>query len=346
MKIAIDCRMYGMSGIGTYLRGILPNLIEDKNNYILIGEEKKLNEFLHYPNVKILNCDIPIFSLKEFFLFPLKEINSCDLYYTPNFNIPLGLKIPIYLTIHDMIFWDIPEITGIIGRMIRKLYYKLAYSKANKIFTVSNFSKKRIEKNLGKKRYIKVTYTGISEKFLSKEFFLKKKYILYVGNIKKHKGLKVLLCSFLKLNKKFKDIKLIIVGEQNNFKSKDKEITNIFMNRNENIIFTGYINDDELKRIIGEAKLLIQPSIYEGFGLPPLEAITLGTPALISNIPVFKEIYSNVKGVYFFKNQNVDSLAKEMEEILLKSNIEFEKVDKKYNFREVANRILEEINQV
>lgn len=121
-KIAIDCRMINNSGIGTYLREILPYLLETQNQFLLIGNREKLKEFLEYKNVELLECDIKIFSLEELFFFPVKPINQCDIYYSPNFNIALGIKIPIYLTIHDVIFLDMPELTSKLGYIVRKFY--------------------------------------------------------------------------------------------------------------------------------------------------------------------------------------------------------------------------------
>ena len=311
-KIAIDCRMINNSGIGTYLREILPYLLGTQNKFLLIGNKEKLKEFLKYKNIELLECDIKVFSLQELFLFPVNKINQCDIYYSPNFNISLGIKVPIYLTIHDVIFFDMPELTSKLGGILRKIYYKLAYKKAEKIFTVSNFSKKRIEEHLGKEKKIIVTYNGVSKYILEKhnEEYIKKDYIIYVGNIKKHKGLKILLEAFKLIKETDKTLKLVIVGNQNNFRTKDKEVIELLENRNlhGDIIFTGYVDNKELKKLIAEAKILVQPSLYEGFGIPPLEALVLGTNILISDIEVFKELYSDI-GDIFFKINSKDELS-------------------------------------
>lgn len=305
-KIAIDCRMINNSGIGTYLREILPYLLETQNKFLLIGNKEKLKEFLKYENTELLECNTKIFSLRELFLFPIKRINQCDIYYSPNFNIALGIKIPKYLTIHDVIFLDMPELTSKLGYIIRKFYYKLAYKKSEKIFTVSNFSKKRIEEHLGKEKKIIVTYNGVSKYILEKtdENYTEKDYIIFVGNIKKHKGLKVLLEAFKLIKRINKTLKLVIVGNQNNFRTKDKEVIKLLEDKtlHKDIIFTGYIDNEELKKLIVEAKILIQPSLYEGFGIPPLEALALGTNILISDIEVFKELYSDVGDIFFKPN--------------------------------------------
>lgn len=344
MKIAIDCRMYNSSGIGTYIREILPYMVATENKFLLIGRKSELEEYKNLMNVQIQECDIPIFSPKEVFLFPTKKINECDIFYTPNYNIPGGIKIPIYSTIHDVIFLDMPELTSKLGYLIRKIFYKRAYDLSKVIFTVSNFSKKRIEYHLGNKKKIVVTYNGISKHILGDDgvIYEKKDYIIFVGNIKKHKGLKTLLLAYEEAKKEGLMSNLVIVGNQNNFKTKDEEVIEILKKlKDEGIVFTGHIDNKKLKKLIAEARVLVQPSLYEGFGIPPLEALALGTPIIISDIEVFEEIYKDLT-VQFFKCNNQKDLKEK-----LKS---FEKVSKKlyynkekFNYKECSERIKKEV---
>ena len=331
-KIAIDCRMINNSGIGTYLREILPYLLETQNQFLLIGNREKLKEFLEYKNVELLECDIKIFSLEELFFFPVKPINQCDIYYSPNFNIALGIKIPIYLTIHDVIFLDMPELTS-----------KLGY-----IVTVSNFSKKRIEEHLGREKKIVVTYNGISKYILKKsdEKYIKKDYIIFVGNIKKHKGLKILLEAFKLVKKEDKKLKLVIVGNQNNFRTKDKEVIELLEDRNLNkdIIFTGYVDNKELKKLIAEARILVQPSLYEGFGIPPLEALALGTNVIVSDIEVFREVYTQMN-IIFFKLNDKNDLSKKIlsYNLIVENRLKNEEILEKYSYFNVSQIIQGEL---
>ena len=347
-KIAIDCRMINNSGIGTYLREILPYLLETENQFLLIGNREKLKEFLEYKNVELLEYDIKTFSIKELFFFPVKSINQCDIYYSPNFNIALGINIPIYLTIHDVIFLDMPELTSKLGYIVRKFYYKLAYKKAKKIFTVSNFSKKRIEEHLGREKEIIVTYNGISKYILKKsdEKYIKKDYKIFVGNIKKHKGLKILLEAFKLVKKEDKKLKLVIVGNQNNFRTKDKEVIKLLEDKklNKDIVFTGYVGNKELKKLIAEARILVQPSLYEGFGIPPLEALALGTNVIVSDIETFREIYIK-RQVIFFKLNDKNNLSKKiLNNYLVEQNkLKNKKIIEKYSYFNVSQIIQGEL---
>lgn len=314
MKIAIDCRMLNSGGVGTYLESLLPFFV-NKFDCLLFGKIELLQK-LNLQKVELYNCNISCFSIKELLTFDkplLQKINSCDVYYSPYFNIPSKIKIPVLSTIHDIVFLDI-NLTSKIGTLARKFFYQRAINKSCTIFTVSNFSKERIQKKLHtKKTPIVVTYNSVPQWFLDyakQSKNNKKANLLYVGNIKKHKGLHTLLDAFCKIQKQGFTEKLIIVGNKDNFRTTD----NSFIKNIENIKqieFTGRIDDLELAKLYASSKLLIQPSLYEGFGMPPLEALYCGTNVLISDIEIFKEIYEKFP-VTYFSVEDSDDLAKKI----------------------------------
>lgn len=316
MKIAIDCRMIGSGGIGSYLTALLPFFI---NNYecLLIGSKDKIESFVS-EKTTLLYCDITTFSIKESLFFPtkyLKEINKCDIYYTPYCNIPSGIKIPIYSTIHDVVFLDIPGLAGKLGTFIRKCFYQHAINVSKSIFTVSKFSEERIKYHLNiKNKPIVVTYNAVPDWFYDdvNKSIQKENFILFVGNIKQHKGLHYLLEALEIVLSSGLNTKLKIVGNAENFRTKDNSIwQEIEKLPNNTIEFTGRISDSQLKKLYSSANLLIQPSLYEGFGMPPMEALICGTNVVISNIPVFTEIYKDFP-VTFFNVKDSKDLAEKI----------------------------------
>nr|MCR4821268.1 glycosyltransferase family 4 protein [Treponema sp.] len=293
------------------------------------------------------------FSLRETFSFPpevLDRINKFDFYFNTYCNIPYGINIPIFSTIHDVVFLDVKELTGFAGRLGRKFFYQRAINYSKGIFTVSNFSKERIQAQLHCKKEIQVVYNG-APSYLSKPFeedIQKKDQILFVGNIKKHKGLSILLDAFIaarKASDSFKS-KLLIVGNADNFRTGDDETAVRLKNLSETedfIQFTGRISNEELKSVYAQSKFLVQPSLYEGFGMPPLEAMTVGTPALISDIPVFQEIYSDL-AVTFFQSGNAENLAEKLLEMSSKVDkneisIDLSSIAEKYSYKKSADII-------
>lgn len=303
MKIAVDIRMSGKSGIGAFIDSMLPTL--------KAGAE-----------IVQINPDIKPFSLKEMFFFPredLKKINECDAYFTPYCNIPGrifsgGIKVPIFSTIHDVIFLDLP-LAGKVGTLLRKIMYQRAINKSREIFTVSEFSKGRILANLKCKKPITVVYSGVPlYNEGPQESVPKTDTIIFVGNIKAHKGIKTLIPAFIKARELLPAPlpTLLIVGSKENFRTSDTELDAMIKGAEKNgIQFTGFVPDPKLKELIAQARLLVQPSLYEGFGVPPLQALYSGTRAVISDIPVFREIYAKLPAIYF-KADDAEDLAQKI----------------------------------
>jgi glycosyltransferase involved in cell wall biosynthesis len=341
--------MINANGIGAYLRGCLPWFLQSGNEFLLLGKTAQLFSFAS--NAKIIECDIKPFSIKELFFFPFKttrKINKADLFFSPFFNIPSGIKIPLFTAIHDIIFPDMPENVSKIGLAVRMWFYRRAYKKSQKIFTVSEFSKSRIEHYLGKTKPVIVTHSAIQPMFLEYRANAlnrqKTKTIVFIGNIKKHKGLDYLLDAFLLAKNEGLPHKLIIIGSKENFRSADNLILQkINAISSDAISFTGFISDEQLMEHLSTASLLVQPSLYEGFGLPPLEAMVLGTHALISDIPVFKEIYADYP-VTFFRAGDTTDLKEKMMKLLYNQTANTislpENLFEKYTFQKTSSIIM------
>ncbi|HIZ63089.1 MAG TPA: glycosyltransferase family 4 protein [Firmicutes bacterium] len=335
MKIAIDCRYLGKSGIGRVCQGILDHLDYNEHEYFLIGNEEKLRAYS--PAYIIPNDENP-FSLKGLSSFP-KMINQfCDCIIIPNFIIPYGIRIPVYSVMHDLIFLDLPKITtkGFLDYRIKKMLLKRCMKKSVRIACVSGFTKSRCEHYFPKyagKCY--VNYIGLSEEVLNFDTsgIEKTNSIIYVGNVKPHKGLKTLIDAFHMLPKGMYRLK--IIGEKEGFLvgMKEEDL------QSDDVIFTGRLSDDQLLREIASAKFLVQPSLYEGFGLPPLEALYLGTQPIISDIPVFKEVYGDLP-VIFFKTKD----AKDLENVLIRAQrVSFTAISEftqKYHYQNFAKRLI------
>lgn len=345
MKLAIDARYIGKSGIGSFIEGVLQNILEShkENSYLVILSDK--NIILNYDNCEVLYTDIAPFTLKELFCFPVKEINKCDAFFTPYINIPYGIKVPIYSTIHDVIFLDIKDLVSKIGYIVRKLYIWRAIRMSKAIFTVSEFSKGRILHHFHVNKDIIVVYNGISKAVLNYKIQGEKKnYILFVGNVKRHKGIDILLKAYKEAKQQGFEFKLVIVGEYKNFRT-SAHISDL-LNDND-IFFTGHVSDSDLCKYISEAHRLVLPSRYEGFGIPPLEALYLGTEVLISDISVFKEIYKNLPVSYFQSESINDLTAKILKD---KKNISDiiplrKQINSLYSYSQVSKKIIKYINQ-
>lgn len=203
---------------------------------------------------------------------------------------PLVKKNQI-VTIHDVAVCDIPYAYSKSFRIWYKFMYRVLTSRVKKIFTVSEFSKKRLNEyfNIPLERIV-VTYNGIDhmknikfdKNIFSKFNIEKNNYVLAVSSLNPSKNFRLIL-ETAKISPEFN---FVIAGGTNSniFKEQGLEITS-------NVKFIGYVNDEELVALYKYASCFVYPSIYEGFGIPPLEAMYFNCPVIVSDIEVFKEIY-------------------------------------------------------
>jgi len=321
--------MINHSGIGVYITHFT-NFLISTNQYhiILIGETRLLLKKIQLQNnTRIIENDFPIYSIKEQFLMPF-VIPMCDVFWSPHYNItvfPIRAKKTI-LTIPDIAHISMANFLGF--NFVKKLYSNLVLyvglQKADLITTISGFSKAEICNFHNVDKKIKVIHLGIdhyyfqpikSDSLLSNvksKYNLPEKYILFVGNVKPNKNLKTLVLAFEKLIETNPDIFLVIVGKKEGFITEDTGLFELISQNPilaQNIYFTGYVNTEDLPAIYQLAHIFAFPSLYEGFGFPPLEAMAMGTPVVASSVTSIPEICGDGV-IYFDPNDPKDLLSK------------------------------------
>jgi len=165
-------------------------------------------------------------------------------------------------------------------------------------------------------------------------------YLLYVGNAYPHKNLERLILAFKKISKEKKNLKLVLVGELDYFYKRLQED----FNKVKNVIFTDFVSDKELASLYQNATLYIFPSLYEGFGLPPLEAMAYNLPVISSNASCLPEILG--QAAVYFNPENVDDIASKIRLVLddkeLQQNLilQGKKQMEKYSWDKMGKEIL------
>lgn len=344
MKIAIDCRLIGQSGIGTFIENILGEIVKHtEHQFVLIGNPEVLKTYSTFENCEIVTCTYKSFSLKELFCFPTSIVNKCDAFFTPNFNIPVGIKTPISCTIHDIVFFDTENFGSSLERLIISQYIARALKISTNVFTVSNFSKSRIEERFPIRNDLHVIYNVISNKLkkykLNHKEVTKREGIVYLGNLKKHKGIDILLDAYSKLLADGIKKPLTIIGKLN-FRTKDDTILPKVKKFGNLIHVESNASDEDVYRIISHSEVLVSPSLYEGFGLPPLEALYLDTPVIVSDIPVYKEIYNSLPVTYFKTGNSLDLYSK-LKDSPRKIDVDVaDNIDEQYNIKSITQTLL------
>lgn len=365
-KIAIDCRLFGASGIGTFIENIVRTMAADSSlRLTLIGDSRRLRKYDRRSNCTIVDCHHKVFSFNELLRFPINAVNCCDVFFTPNFNIPMGIRVPIFSMVHDIVFFDTKSFGTRMHRMIIKWYIRRALRISHTVFTVSQFSRGRIQKFFNIKADIQVIYNGVSSEL--KEYAVsvpptdtKKSGIVFLGNLKKHKGIRTLLCAHSRLANEGMHMPLTIIGNIN-FRTRDNELIKLLSNRTKSdeasIQLVSNATNRDAYSLISQAEVLVSPSLYEGFGLPPLEALYLGTRVIISDIPVYKEVYDELRHnglpITFFHAGDADNLYEKIKKLKDVNSsgssqsvtLSRQLIDERYNFERIAKLIVAYIYQ-
>lgn len=390
MKIGIDARFYGPvgKGLGRYTQEVVDNIIKISDaddrvifNYVIFLSPANFDEFIcESEKVKKVRLDIGWYGFKEQLLMPFYIWREhLDLMHFPHFNVPILTPVKFIVTIHDLILTHFPTVRATtlspLKYKFKDFFYRLVILnvvfRAKKIITVSEFTKNDLIKQFKvRPSKIIVTYEGVANLakgrdslFIAKldnqeileHYNIPQNFLLYVGNAYPHKNLDFLLNTFNHLRKERPELYLVLVGKNDFFYSKIKELArrlNLWQpnNSNNSVIFPGYVPDAQLEVLYQEARLYIFPSLYEGFGLPPLEAMAKSCPVLSSDRSSLPEVLGSA-AVYFNPQDEKDALTK-INLLLDNENIRQEYINKgldqakKYNWWECASETLNVYKQV
>jgi glycosyltransferase involved in cell wall biosynthesis len=328
--ITIDARMIESSGIGTYIQNLVPLLIRNQPNYSfsLIGD---LNKFYKHSwtsgdNIELISASSPIYSIREQFDILQKIPKRTDLLWVPHYNIPVLYRGKLMVTVHDLLHLAMPQfVQGFHRRYYAKFMFGMLAKRAEKVVTVSNFTKGELSKytSIPVDKVI-VASLGVNEKWYHIEKRNKpneRPYILFVGNVKPHKNLSRLIRAFENKIDEFPH-DLIIVGAREGLRTTDIDAERIASTLKDRVLFTGSISEEKLEQYYAYADLLAFPSLYEGFGLPPLEAMACGCPVLSSNKASLPEVCG--EAVLYCDPDSVDSIAEKLTAILGNVNLRAE----------------------
>ena len=303
----LDCRMLQGSGISTYLMGLIR--IYKKNydlniSYLVKNYTRVISNAPDYSNQFRFKSNI--YSLHEQIFYP-SILNSNDILHVPHYNAPLRFPGKLVITVHDLCHLVMKEFfKGPAKRFYSSIFMRQVLKISSVIITPSHFTKREIFKyfNIDPKK-ITVIHNGLDPHFYPRTINEQKtaqkangfpcSYLLYVGNIKRHKNIKRLIQGYYKAWKQKSDLpKLFIVGQSDQGYDPYLEATSEYDEVNpdfENqVIFKGYVPYEDLPALYSGADAFIFPSLYEGFGFPPLEAMACGTPVIASNNSSLPEV--------------------------------------------------------
>lgn len=317
MNITIDARLYGLenAGLGRYVMKLIENLvnIDKRNKYSVLLRKKYFDELRLPVNWTKVLAEFRHYSFAEQVKLPkLISKTNPDLVHFPHFNVPVSFRGKFVVTIHDMLMHRMKgqdtTTQSLPAFLIKRLGYKYVFRKAVKdsirIIVPSKFVKRELVDfyKVGTDK-ISVTYEGvelppITPSLVLEKYGIKEKYFIYAGNAYPHKNLPRAIKAIVSLNKNYSQKVLFVIASARSIflKKLEKMIKNL--QAGEFIKLVGFISDADLFYLYKKSAGYLFPSLSEGFGLPGLEAMMSETLVLVSDIPVFKEIYKN-NALYF-----------------------------------------------
>lgn len=309
MRIGIDARPIHLPGIGRYISELLRHLakVDARNQYLIYFSSPEYINAINFNNPNFRPVLVPsnIYTISEQVYMPYRiKKDRLDIFHsTTSLSLPLIKVCPSVITFHDMLLKVHQEF---IPSKVAWAYFNIvnwrAIRSSDKIITVSHFTANELTSFYPEvKSKITTIHSGFHEKFhpvrdarlledVKARYGIQGEYFLYVGTYKKHKNLPALVNAYAGLPDHIRDrYLLLIVGKQDRRYPEVPELIK-HLNLRERVFCINYVSEEDLPALYSAAAVFIFMSIYEGFGLPLVEAIACGIPVVASRIPVFSEI--------------------------------------------------------
>ncbi len=336
MRVAIDIRRAGDFGIGTYIRNIVNQLaLQDRaNHYLLIGRRQHLEELSALPeNFEWLDYRAEPGSFRTHSHLPwVLQRRGVDLLHMPWFYAPAVVPCRLVITVHDLTdLLSASVADSPVVRAGRLFFARRALARASRVLAVSHSSKRELARvfNVPELK-IEVIYNALDERFqkeplpadadrILERLAVNYPFVLYAGNIKPQKNLARLIEAFavakseLRDHPEFAQLKLLLIGDELT-KHPDLRRAVVRTRVREDVRFLGFVPYPVLRVFYAHARAFLFPSLYEGFGLPPLEAMAHGTPVLTSNVSSLPEVFG--QAALLVNPENVFEIARGIRQIL------------------------------
>jgi glycosyltransferase involved in cell wall biosynthesis len=313
MKLILDERILThktYTGVENYAKNIFEN-IKDKLD-TNTTRPKTTNKYLGH--------------LWTHLVLPFKsgDILFCPANIAPIF-VPKSKKLIV--TIHDVAFLTYPESFSGFFKLYYRFLMPIIIKRADKIITVSNYSKNEIQRYYSKaKDKIEVIYLGVNKDFKKLDYIKKKNQIVFVGSMNKRKNIVGVLKSFELLD--LKDYKLLLIGNFSSNFDIDEETKQLIekAKQNPNIEFKKNVNNNDLIKIYNQSKLFLFPSFYEGFGLPVLEAMSCATPVVCSSSSSLPEVGGDA--VVYCNPNSIEDIKEKINQVITNEELQKEMIEK------------------
>ncbi len=378
LRILIDGRHLKDFGVGTYIRNLTRALgeVDPDDHFIVFLQPEDASELKGLPaNFEVVTCAIPESFVRESLRFPVfARRHAPDVCHIPLNRVPFLTPRPYVVTVHDLAEFLFPRRSGWRQKLLQ-YQIRRGLLRAAKVIAVSSATRRDVTRLIGvPPERIRLIYNAPDPRFLRpldgsgdsaaaeryrrrilERYQISYPFVLYVGNIRPQKNVPRLIEAFAVLRSKltdhpkYKDLRLIVIGDEISRYPAVRQA--VVRSRVEDAVrFLGFVSIDTLRVFYEAASVFAFPSLYEGFGLPPLEAMAAGTPVVTSNVSSLPEVVGDAAVVV--NPENVFDIERGLRDALLDEDLRKQLLEKsraqlrRFNWRKTAREVVEVYHEV
>lgn len=327
--LTVDARLCdNPSGLGTYVRQVVPGILRsfERLPIGLLGNPIALKAlgWLDRANVRAIAFSAPMYSVREQWQANRVIPAQTRLFFSPHYNIPIACRHKLIVTVHDLCHLVLPSGEGRLAKAAYAAFmFRAIRKRADAVLTNSTFTRHEFMRLMPRSSQpVTPIHLGVSDLWFQAQSLREKNsgrpYVIYVGNVKPHKNLRRLIAAFEMMVETIPH-SLVVAGRRDQVLTPETDLAPVAARLGDRIRFTGYVDDASLRHWVANADLLVLPSLYEGFGLPPLEAMAAGCPAAVADIPALRETCGNAAA--YFDPRSPEDIAFQMIDVLRKDSL-------------------------
>jgi glycosyltransferase involved in cell wall biosynthesis len=319
-NVVIDVRMLRHAGIGTYIRNVVPRVMTARPNwrFTFLAAPQALPDWQTNGRTVVTTCVSDIYTVREQLEIPFRTPRRADLFWSPHYNVPILSRLPLVVTVHDVCHLAMTELYGGAARATyAKFMFGEVRRRASEILFDSDFTRTEFIRHVGVPRSATTALLGVDAVWRSARETTRpheRPYVLFVGSAKPHKNLVALLEAFGMSRDEIPDHDLILLGSFRRQRTIDSTAIALANSLGERVRIVADPGDDAVRAYVAHAAALVLPSLYEGFGLPAVEAMAAGCPCLVSNVASLPEVCAT--GALYCDPANPADIARQLVRLL------------------------------
>jgi glycosyltransferase involved in cell wall biosynthesis len=296
--VVIDVRMLRHAGIGTYIRNVVPRVMSARPDwrFTLLAASGAMPDWVSKRSA-VVACDSDIYTVREQVEIPLRTPRTADVFWSPHYNVPVLTRAPLVVTVHDVCHLAMADFYG---GAVRSAYARYMFAtvrrRASEILFDSEFTRAEFTRHVGEPRRGTTALLGVDPVWslaTNAPSPHERPYLLFIGSAKPHKNLRALLDAFRMCHDDLSCYDLVLLGGFQRQRTLDSEALAVARSGSSRVRIVADVDDDAVRTYVAHAAALVLPSLYEGFGLPAVEAMAAGCPCLVSNAASLPEVCAN-----------------------------------------------------